>query len=148
MKISKILLAGALATAPAALATDAFTISVPVEFHSLNAAVTAVRIRCTLQSRDAVTGSLSTFGPAAGKSTDLPLTGGNYTGPTPLTFVFATEDFSPAQQAILSSVTGGRCWFNLLTPTGQYIPYGGETTPVLAQRPGTPFRSQVTFTFP
>ena len=149
MKVTKLLLAAVFAAAaPAALAIDAFTISVPVDFKSLNSSVSAVRIRCSLQMRDAVTGTPMAFGPAAGKSADLPVTGGNYTGPSPLVFVFRTEDFSAAEQATLSSVTGGRCWFNLITPTGQYIPYGGETTPVLAQRPGTPFRSQVTFTFP
>jgi hypothetical protein len=137
--------AALVAAAPAALAADAFTVNVPVDFKSLNAAVNFVRIRCTLTARDPGTLAMTDFGPP--KWTDLPVTGGA-TPTAPVVLVWRVEDFTPAQQANFGNVTGGGCQFQLSASGSLYIPYGGETGPLLAQRPGAPFRSRVTFTFP
>jgi hypothetical protein len=128
------------------LATDAFTVSVPVDFRSLNSAVTTVEIRCSLTARSAV--STTTTDAGHPKYARLPVTGGNYPGPSPITVVWTLEEFPEPERANLPWVNGGSCIFQLVTPTGTYVPYGGETSPILAQRPGSPFRERVSFTFP
>ena len=141
-------LVAALVAASPALGADLFTINVPVEFKSLNSAITGVEINCHIQGKDPVTFNTRNFGSAMGKSVTLPVTGGNYTGPSPVAVVFKTEDFSSDEQKSLSSVTGGTCHFTLNAGGNSYQPYGGETSPTLAQKPGAPFKWTTTFTFP
>jgi hypothetical protein len=150
MKMRLPLLAFAIATARTASGADAFTINVPVEFKNLNAAVTAVRIRCVLTGRDPVTLVPRIFGPGWGrKSVDLPVAGGAYKGRSPVTLVFKTEDFTALEQAALGNVTAGGCDFSILTDGSmEYVPYGGESGPILAQMPKAPFKHELHFTVP
>ena len=77
-----------------------------------------------------------------GKSKNLPLTNGNYTGPGMIAILFDTADFTAQEQASLGNVTAAACSFGLQSTDGNlYIPYGNETTPVLAHKPGTVLRS-------
>jgi hypothetical protein len=137
-----LLVACSLALAPAASAATAFTINVPVSFQSLNAAVVQVVITCHVSGNDPVTGQNRTFGPVMGKSTNLPLANGNYAGPGAIAILFDTSDFTPQEQASLGNVTQAACSFALQSTDGNlYIPYGSETTPILAHKPGTVLRS-------
>lgn len=145
MRLPLLAFAITIAVEPAATGADAFTINVPVEFKSLDAAVTAVRIHCSVTGKDPVTLGPKSFGPSSGKWVDLPIVGGAYGGPSTVTLVFKTEDFSAAEQAALGTVTGGACEFSLRAGGAGYQPYGGETAPILAQKPGAPFKSQVSF---
>jgi hypothetical protein len=147
MKIPKIAACLAFLVSSAAFGADLFTVNVPVEIKSLNAAITGVQIYCQLTAREPATGAVGPFGPRKFTPTS-PVTAGNYMGPSPVVMVFQTEDFAAAEQASLANVTGGSCRFSLYAGSSGYAPIGGETNPVLAQRPGTPFRSQVIFTFP
>lgn len=131
-----------------ALGADLLTINVPVEFKSLNSSITGVEINCHVQGKDPVTFLTRNFGSAMGKSVTLAVTGGNYTGPSPVAVVFRTEDFSSDELKSLSSVAGGTCHFTLNAGGVGYQPYGGETSPTLAQKPGAPFKWTTSFTFP
>ncbi len=137
----------ALATSPAAFAVDLFTVNVPMDVKNLNAAITHVSVYCSLWMRNPVTGALGPIGPNKFSSEYAPV-GGNYTGPSPLTFVWRTEDFAVADLSNLSYVTGGMCQLGLEAGSDRYAPTGGSSSPVLASKPGTTYRPQVTFTFP
>ncbi|MCM3878047.1 MAG: hypothetical protein NEA02_16730 [Thermoanaerobaculia bacterium] len=124
----------------------------PVEFKNLNAAVTMVDVRCSLTGKDPITLLEKTVG---GEIRALPVTGGNYTGPSPLTFTFLegtgavkANSQSKAEVDALKTATGGSCEFRLLTQSGADKPTAGDTRPVFAQKPGTPFKQKVNFTFP
>ncbi len=144
-----LLAAGSLAIVPAAWATTAFTINVPVSFQSLNAAIVQVVITCHVSGNDPVTGQNRNFGPVMGKSVNLPLANGNYTGPGTVAVLFDASDFTTQEQASLANVTQATCSFGLQSTDGNlYIPYGSETTPVLAHKPGTVLRSSTQAAIP
>jgi hypothetical protein len=137
---------GALLLATPAGAADLFTITVPYEFASLDPSVTHVHIGCHVEGKDAVTQNTVNFGPAMGKSVDLPVAGkGGAVGTA--TVVFKTEDFSAKELASLNNVTGGSCRFGLRAGGTLYQPIDSSTGPVLGHKTGTPFRWKATFKF-
>lgn len=125
-------------------------VNVPVEFRNLNAAVTHVEVSCRLTGRDPITLVEKTVG---GENRVLAVTGGNYTGPSTLTFTFGEfleggKARPSAEADALNTATKGSCEFSLVTQGSSGKPVAGDTRPVFAQKPGTPFRQKVTFTFP
>ena len=137
------------AVALPAAAADAFTITVPVEFKSLHPDIKSVRIHCRLRGPDPATGSVRDWGDAMGKSINLPLTNGNYTGPAQVNIVFKTEDFSPQDQTNLGAINQAACNFILVANNGTlYSPTGAQNTPVLGAKPGTQIKQNVKATIP
>jgi hypothetical protein len=137
--------ASALVLAPAALAADAFTITVPVEFKSLHPDIKSVRVICHVRGPDPATGKLRDWGSDPyGKSVNLALTNGNYTGPAQVTVVFRTEDFTPQEQANLGAINQATCNFGLSAADGKlYAPTGAQNTPLLGAKPGTTIHQNV-----
>jgi hypothetical protein len=126
------------------LADDLFTLYVPVRVSHLHPSVTQITVRCTLSGRDTASGASIIPGPAGGKSQSFPVTGGAYSGTA--TIVFTNADFTPAQLASLTGVTGGICTMTLVTTTGLYVPYDSGTGAVTGHAAGTPFSNPVYFT--
>jgi hypothetical protein len=135
----------ALAAEPPA-AKAHITVNVPVEFKNLNAAVTKIEVTCKVTGKDPITLTEKTV---AQDTIVLHVTGGNYTGTSPVAFVFTTtKDLGSNANEELLSATGGSCEFALLAQGDSIKPTAGDTRPVFAQQPGTPFKQKVTFTFP
>ena len=126
--------------AGSAFAADAFTLLVPVEFKSLNPEVKSVLIHCALSGEDRATRRNRTFGRP--KSLSLPIVNGNYTGFSPVKVVFAMEDFSSQERALLNDVREAQCGFDLVTDRGTLAPANGATNDaILMHRPNTPYET-------
>jgi hypothetical protein len=133
-----------LLSATSLFADDLFTLYVPVRVSHLHPSVSQINVRCTLSGRDAATGSVTTYGPAAGKPQSFTITGGAYSGTA--TIIFTNTDFTAAQLSSLSNVSGGRCELRLVTPTGLFSPYDTGTGALTGHAPGTAFSNPVEFT--
>ena len=120
-----------------AFAADAVVINVPVHFNSIDPAVQTVSIRCFLKGKNPLTGNDESF--QAYKTIELPLVNGDYTGPSPITLTFKTEDLSQDEQAKLKSLTQVSCQFFLVIAGSAKIPYGSEPPGPLGHKAGTPF---------
>jgi hypothetical protein len=133
-----------LLSATSLFADDLFTLYVPVRVSHLHPSIAQITVRCTLSGRDAATGSITTYGPALGKSQSFATTGGAYSGTA--TMIFTNADFSAAQLSSLSNVSGGRCELILVTPTGTFNPYDTGTGAITGHVPGSAFSNPVYFT--
>jgi hypothetical protein len=136
----------ALAAAPPKAKAN-ITVNVPVEFKNLNAAVTTIDVTCKLTGKDPITLAPKNVGD---ETRSLRVLDGNYTGPSPVTFIFSStsDSGSDSKNEELLTATGGSCEFGLVTRDSGGKPTAGDTRPVFAQQPGTPFKQKVTFTFP
>ena len=151
MKISILAVAlGAMLAASPAMAIDAVTLLVPVHFNNLSSDVQKVAINCQLKGINPNTGFESDL---SGDNSDhvvyLPLTNGNYVGPSPVSVVFKTENFpSATDQLLLANPSTLSCQFSFVTATGNYVPYYYTTTPLLGHQAGTAFDQNAQITVP
>ena len=111
----------ALTVSTAAPAVDLFTVNVPVDVKTLNAAATSIGVNCALNWRNPAASGMDQFGPLK-FSTRYPLTGGSYTGPSPLTFVWRTEDFSAVDLPNVPIVLGGSCQLTIYAGSAGFVP--------------------------
>ncbi len=111
-----------------------FTLTVPVEVHSLLSGIQRVNVDCSVATTEGMTDIVG----LGGAYKDIDTSTGNFTGNVVVAF-----DAQPGKDP--ASATFYKCWLTLYAgPTATMQPSAGAMSPAFRPKPGTSFVPEVT----